>query len=260
MFDDFTLIAGPCSLEEKELNLKIANRLAKISEQFGIQIIFKGSFDKANRSRLTSPRGPGLSHGLELLSEVKRETELRVLTDIHEPNQAEEVSTVADVLQIPAFLARQTDLLVAAGKTGRPVNIKKAQWMSSEELKGAYEKVRESRNSEVVVTERGTFFGYGDLVVDMRNFRRLKNELHCPVFFDGTHSVQRSGRSSGSTGGDPIYTADLVLAAVGAGCEGIFLEVHPDPRSAPSDGSTMLPLHELQKLLEKVMKLREILQ
>lgn len=260
LLQTFTLIAGPCTLESSELNLKIGFELARMSQDYGIPIIFKGSFDKANRSKLSSPRGPGKKKGLRLLAEVKKLTGLPVLTDIHEADQAAEVAVVADVLQIPAFLARQTDLLQAAGKTGRPVNIKKGPWMSSAELKGALNKVQDKLGTKVIVTERGTFFGYGDLVVDMRSFVRIQSQLSCPVYFDGTHSVQRPGNESGSSGGDPVFTPSLVLAAVAAGCDGIFLEVHPDPTRAPSDGSTMLRLDELEVLLRKVLDVKKVLE
>ena len=259
LLQTFTLIAGPCTLESSELNLKIGFELARMSQDYGIPIIFKGSFDKANRSKLSSPRGPGLKKGLGLLTEVKKETGLPVLTDIHAADQAAEVAAVADVLQIPAFLARQTDLLLAAGKTGKPVNIKKGPWMSSVELKGALNKVQDNLGTKVIVTERGTFFGYGDLVVDMRSFVRIQSQLFCPVYFDGTHSVQRPGNESGSSGGDPVFTPSLVLAAVAAGCDGIFLEVHPEPTRAPSDGSTMLRLDELEALLRKVLNVKKAL-
>ena len=260
MLQEFSVIAGPCALESSELNLKVGIELAKISQDLKIPIIFKASFDKANRSRVSSARGPGLKEGLVLLSEVKRETSLPILTDIHEPYQAREVAKVADIIQIPAFLVRQTDLLLAAGETGKPVNIKKSQWMSVQELKGALGKVRDTNTQQVIFTERGTFFGYGDLVVDMRNFQRIEDELACPVYFDGTHSVQKPGQHFGSTGGESIFTRSLVLAAVGAGCGGLFLEVHPNPASAPSDRTTMMPLNELRSLLERVLELRSVLQ
>ena len=260
MLQEFSVIAGPCALESSELNLKVGIELAKISQDLKIPIIFKASFDKANRSRVDSARGPGLKEGLVLLSEVKRETGLPILTDIHEPYQAREVAKVADIIQIPAFLVRQTDLLLAAGETGKPVNIKKSQWMSVQELKGALGKVRDTNTQQVIFTERGTFFGYGDLVVDMRNFQRIEEELACPVYFDGTHSVQKPGQHFGSTGGESIFTRSLVLAAVGAGCGGLFLEVHPNPASAPSDRATMMPLNELRNLLERVLELRSVLQ
>ena len=260
MLQEFSVIAGPCALESSELNLKVGIELAKISQDLKIPIIFKASFDKANRSRVDSARGPGLKEGLVLLSEVKRETGLPILTDIHEPYQAREVAKVADIIQIPAFLVRQTDLLLAAGETGKPVNIKKSQWMSVQELKGALGKVRDTNTQQVIFTERGTFFGYGDLVVDMRNFQRIEEELACPVYFDGTHSVQKPGQHFGSTGGESIFTRSLVLAAVGAGCGGLFLDVHPNPASAPSDRTTMMPLNELRSLLERVLELRSVLQ
>ena len=260
MLQEFSVIAGPCQLESSELNLKVGIELAKISEDLEMPVVFKASFDKANRSKLDSARGPGLKEGLSLLSEVKRETGLPILTDIHEPYQAREVAEVVDIIQIPAFLVRQTDLLLAVGETGKPVNIKKSQWMSVQELKGALGKVRGTNNSQVIFTERGTFFGYGDLVVDMRNFQRIRDELACPVYFDGTHSVQKPGQHVGSTGGESAFTRSLVLAAVGAGCGGLFLEVHPNPANAPSDGMSMMPLNELRSLLEKVLELRDVLQ
>ena len=259
MLDRFTLIAGPCVLEEDSLNLEIGCRLARLSSEMDIPVVFKASFDKANRSRLGSPRGPGLDGGLDLLRRVKDETGLPILTDVHEVRQAAVAARVADVLQVPAFLCRQTDLLQAAGATGKIVNIKKGQWMSPEDMAGAVDKVREAGAGGVAVTERGTFFGYGDLIVDMRSFQRLSAACRAPVLFDGTHCVQRPGRASGSSGGDPEFVAPLVQAAVAAGCDGLFLEVHPDPGSAPSDGATMLPLSQLQPLLQRVMALRAAL-
>lgn len=259
MFDDFFLIAGPCALEDHALNIEVATAVGEIGERTGIPVIFKASFDKANRSKLDSPRGPGLEAGLELLARVKDETGLRVLTDIHEPSQAAPVAEIVDVLQIPAFLCRQTDLVVAAGATGRAVNIKKGQWMAPEEMAAAVEKARVSGASDVTVTERGTIHGYGDLVVDMRSFRRLREATGCPAVFDGTHSVQRPGRADGSSGGDPVHIPDLVRAAVAAGCDGLFLETHPDPPSAPSDGTNMLPLNELADLVRSVVDLRAAL-
>lgn len=256
MFRDFFLIAGPCALEDHGLNLRIAEAVARLGEDTGIATIFKASFDKANRSKLTSPRGPGMEAGLELLQRVKDTTGLPVLTDIHEPHQASPVAEVVDVIQIPAFLCRQTDLLVAAGETGRAVNIKKGQWMAPEEMASAVEKLQASGAGPVVVTERGTMHGYGDLVVDMRAFQRLREATGCPTVFDGTHSVQRPGKADGSSGGDPVHIPALVRAAVAAGCEGLFLEAHPDPLSAPSDGTNMLPLSELEDLIRDVMRIR----
>ncbi len=256
MFDRFLLIAGPCLLESDALNLEVAKALATWSRDFGLPVLFKASFDKANRARVDSPRGPGLVEGLQRLATVKRETGLPLLTDIHEPDQAEPVARVVDAIQIPAFLCRQTDLLIAAGRTGKPVNLKKGQWMAPEEMAGAVEKVRGAGAPEVAVTERGTTFGYGDLVVDMRSFARLKAATRAPAIFDATHSVQRPGRDGGSSGGDPEHVPALVRAAVAAGCDGIFLETHPNPGRAPSDGSSMLPLAAVPRLLADVLAIR----
>ena len=259
MFESFFLIAGPCVLEGDELNLEIARKLADLRDDLGISVIFKSSFDKANRALLESPRGPGLRAGLDQLRNIKNETGLPVLTDIHEPHHAEVAASVVDVLQVPAFLCRQTDLLVAAAATGKPVNVKKGQWMGPEEIAGAVEKLRKSGANEVAVTERGTVHGYGDLVVDMRSFRRIRLGAKVPVIFDGTHSVQRAGRASGSSGGDPDHIVSLSRAAVACGCEGLFLETHPQPAAAPSDGATMLPLNELSNLLREVVAVRAAL-
>lgn len=259
MWDAFGLIAGPCLLEDDDLNLRVAEGVARIGAEQGIPVVFKASFDKANRSRNDAARGPGLDEGLERLLRVKEETGLAILTDIHEPAQAQPVAEVADILQIPAFLSRQTDLLVAAGATGRTVNVKRGQWMAPEDLSGAVTKVRDGGSPEVLVTERGTFFGYGDLVVDMRVFPRVRAACGVPVIFDGTHSVQRPGTAAGSSGGDPEHTPTLVRAAVAAGCDGLFLEVHPDPSTAPSDGRNMLKLDGLSELIESVLRIRRAL-
>ena len=259
VFGDFPVISGPCVLEDDALNLAVARAVAAWGAWFSLPVIFKASFDKANRSKLDSPRGPGIADGLARLATVKQETGLRVLTDIHEPAHAEQAAEVVDVLQIPAFLCRQTDLLVAAGRTGRPVNIKKGQWMAPEEMAPAVEKLRASGAPAVAVTERGTFFGYGNLVVDMRSFARLEAATGAATIFDGTHSVQRPGLAEGSSGGDPVHIPALVRAAVAAGCGGLFLETHPDPASAPSDGSNMLPLERMEALLGSVVALRAAL-
>lgn len=258
-FAGFPIIAGPCVLEDDALNLVVARAVANWGGSFSLPVIFKASFDKANRSKLDSPRGPGIADGLARLATVKQETGLRVLTDIHEPAHAEQAAEVVDVLQIPAFLCRQTDLLVAAGRTGKPVNIKKGQWMAPEEMAPAVEKLRASGAPAVAVTERGTFFGYGNLVVDMRSFARLEAATGATTIFDGTHSVQRPGLADGSSGGDPIHIPTLVRAAVAAGCGGLFLETHPNPSSAPSDGSNMLPLERMDALLGSVAMLRATL-
>jgi 2-dehydro-3-deoxyphosphooctonate aldolase (KDO 8-P synthase) len=259
MFGRFTLIAGPCVLEDDALNLRVARALARMSAALGLPVVFKASYDKANRSKLDAPRGPGVDEGLRLLARVKDAVDLPLLTDVHEPWQAEKVGAVVDVLQIPAFLCRQTDLLVAAGATRRAVNVKKGQWMAPEELTHAVHKVRASGSPEVTVTERGTFFGYGNLVVDMRSFARLRASCGAPAIFDGTHSVQRPGLADGASGGDPQHIPSLVRAAVAAGCDGLFLETHPDPAAAPSDGANMLPLDRLEALLEEVLTVRQAL-
>lgn len=263
MFDPqrFTLFAGPCALEDDALNVEVAEGVRAAAAAAGLPVVFKASFDKANRSRLGSPRGPGLAEGLERLRTVRTETGLPVLTDVHEPSQAERVAHVADVIQVPAFLCRQTDLLVAAGRTGKPVNVKKGQWMSPEAMAGSVEKVRSGGDGPVIVTERGSAFGYGDLVVDMRAFRRVRQAAGVPVVFDATHSVQRPGRGKdGSSGGSPEDVAALARAAVAAGCHGLFLETHPNPPAAPSDGANMLPLSSLAEVLEQVAAVRRALQ
>jgi 2-dehydro-3-deoxyphosphooctonate aldolase (KDO 8-P synthase) len=256
VFDRFTLIAGPCVLEDDALNLEVACALSTWSRDFGLPVVFKASFDKANRALIGAPRGPGLVVGLDRLGRVKGDTGLPVLTDIHEAHQAEPAARVVDALQIPAFLCRQTDLLQAAGSTGLPINIKKGQWMAPEEMAGAVEKARRAGAAEVAVTERGTAFGYGDLVVDMRSFARARAVTGAPVIFDATHAVQRAGRASGSSGGDPEHVPALARAAVAAGCDGLFLETHPNPPRSPSDGATMLPLEAVPKLLADVIAIR----
>lgn len=257
LFDGrFFLIAGPCVLEDDALNLQVGEALADLHARTGVPIVFKASFDKANRSRAGAARGPGLEEGLRRLERVGAATGLPLLTDVHEARQAEAVGAVCDVLQIPAFLSRQTDLVEAAGRTGRSVNIKKGQWMAPEDISGAVDKARAAGAAAVAVTERGTFLGYGDLVVDMRSFARMREATGATVIFDGTHSVQRPGRADGASGGDPQFIQPLVLAAMAAGANALFLEVHPQPERAPSDGSNMLPLDRLPALLERVLDVR----
>ena len=250
------LLAGPCVIEPGDVLPRVAGELARLQQVLGLPICFKASFDKANRARLAGARGPGLDEGLKVLERVKRESGLPVLTDIHESGQAAAVAEVVDVLQIPAFLSRQTDLLVAAGKTGRPVNVKKGQWMAPEQMAGAVEKVKESGATEVAVTERGTFFGYGDLVVDMRSFARMRRATGVPVIFDATHSVQQPGQGSGGTsGGSREFIPALIAAAAVAGADGFFLETHPDPAHAPSDAASQWPLDQLEGLLQRTLDL-----
>jgi 2-dehydro-3-deoxyphosphooctonate aldolase (KDO 8-P synthase) len=254
------LIAGPCVLESDALNLRVGEHLARLAERVPGGIVYKASFDKANRSNAGAARGPGMDEGLAALARVREATGLRVLTDVHLPEQCAAVAEVADVLQIPAFLCRQTDLLIAAGRTGRPVNVKKGQWMHPEGMRGAVQKVRGARTSrdEVAVTERGTFFGYGDLVVDMRAFVRMREACDAPVIFDATHSVQRPGQGEGgASGGAREFIQPLAMAAVAAGADGVFMETHPDPANAPSDGPNMVPLHELDALVDRLLAVRE---
>ena len=244
------LIAGPCVVESDELNLRVAEALASLAARYTLHVIYKASFDKANRSRLQGARGPGLEAGLRALARVRDATGLPILTDVHEVAQVAAAAQVADVLQIPAFLCRQTDLLVACGEAGRPVNVKKGQWMAPEQMAGAIEKVRAGRPPEIAVTERGTFFGYGDLVVDMRSFARLRKACGVPVIFDATHSVQQPGQGTeGSSGGLREFIPPLLYAAAAAGADGFFLETHPDPSHAPSDGPNMLPLETLPEVI-----------
>lgn len=255
----FFLIAGPCVLEDDALNLRVAEALARIGDDLGLPIIFKASFDKANRSRPDAPRGPGLDRGLEQLMRIRQESGLPTLTDVHEPWQAARVAEACDVLQIPAFLCRQTDLVEAVGATGRPANIKKGQWMAPEEMAGAAAKARAAGAGGIAVTERGTFFGYGDLVVDMRSFDRMREAADAPVVFDGTHSVQRPGQADGASGGDPRFIPLLVRAAIAAGADALFMEVHPTPETGLSDRTNMLPLHRLRPLLEEILAIRAAL-
>lgn len=258
--DRLFLIAGPCQLEDEALNLRVGEALARLAERVPGGIIFKASFDKANRSNIDGVRGPGLDAGLAALERVRMATGLPILTDVHEVAQCAAAASVVDVLQIPAFLCRQTDLLLAAGATGKAVNVKKGQWMHPEGMRGAVRKVEAGAAmagrtvGPCAVTERGTFFGYGDLVVDMRSFARLHGACDVPVIFDATHSVQRPGQGAGgSSGGAREHIPSLTLAAVAAGAHGLFLETHPTPDTAPSDGPNMLPLHVLGDLLDRAV-------
>lgn len=259
--DRLFLIAGPCVIESDELNLRVADAVARLSSRVPGGVIFKASFDKANRSNRNAARGPGIDDGLRALEKVRSETGVRVITDVHLPDQCADVAEVVDALQIPAFLCRQTDLLEAAGRTGKPVNVKKGQWLQPEGMRGAVDKVREAaggRTPEVAVTERGTFFGYGDLVVDMRSFCRLADVCDAPVIFDATHSVQRPGQGEGgASGGAREFIPPLAMAAMGAGAHGLFIETHPDPDNAPSDGPNMLPLSDLPSLIDRVVAIWE---
>jgi 2-dehydro-3-deoxyphosphooctonate aldolase (KDO 8-P synthase) len=257
--DKLFLIAGPCVLESDDLNLRVAETLARIAEKVPGGVIYKASFDKANRSNRNAARGPGLDAGLAALERVRNATGLCVLTDVHAPDQCAPAARVVDVLQIPAFLCRQTDLLEAAGATGKPVNVKKGQWLQPEGMRGAVQKIRgddnsAGRSSDIAVTERGTFFGYGDLVVDMRSFTRLREACGTPVIFDATHSVQRPGQGpDGASGGAREFVPVLALSAIAAGAQGLFLETHPDPDNAPSDGPNMIPLSGMASLIDRAV-------
>lgn len=250
------LIAGPCVIEPGDVLPRVAETLARLSQKLDLPVCFKASFDKANRSRAGAARGPGLAEGLRVLEKVRSTSGLSILTDIHESDQAAPAAQVVDALQIPAFLCRQTDLLVAAGKTGKPVNVKKGQWMAPEGMVGAIEKLHTAGAKDVAVTERGTFFGYGDLVVDFRNLPRLGQATGVPVIFDATHSVQQPGQAAGgASGGLREFIPPLLHAAAVAGADGFFLETHPDPRRAPSDAETQWPLDQLEDLLSKTLDL-----
>jgi 2-dehydro-3-deoxyphosphooctonate aldolase (KDO 8-P synthase) len=243
----FFIIAGPCVIENEDITLRVAAYLKEIGDLMGIPIIFKTSYDKANRTSLNSFRGPGIDKGLEIIQKVKDNTGLSVISDVHNTGEIGKAAKVLDIIQIPAFLCRQTDLLLAAGHTKLPVNIKKGQFLSPEEMGQAVEKVTSTGNRNVLLTERGTFFGYNNLVVDFRSIPRMKR-FGFPVVFDATHSVQLPGGSGSSSGGNREFVPDLAKAAVAAGADGIFMEVHPDPDSALCDGPNSLPLDEIKPL------------
>src|SRR5579862_3947286 len=248
------LIAGPCVIESEAHALMMAERLAEIASHANVPFVFKASYDKANRSSEQSYRGPGLAAGLRILKKIKERFSLPILTDIHEASQAAAVAEVADILQIPAFLSRQTDLLVAAGKTGRVVNLKKGQFLSPWEMANAVEKIAKTGNDRIFLTERGASFGYQNLVVDMRSFPIMR-KFGYPVVFDVTHAVQLPGGHGNASGGQPEFIEPLARAGVAAGVEGVFLEVHDNPAKALSDGSNALPLSQFRALMEKIVAL-----
>ena len=253
MNKEVTIIAGPCVIESAELLDTVARKLVEINTKHGTEIIFKASFDKANRTSIRSFRGPGLERGLQMLGDVKAKYGLRLLTDIHESWQAEPAGEVCDVIQIPAFLCRQTDLLVAAAKTGRTVNIKKAQFLSGKDMRYPVEKAREAGASDVWLTERGNMMGYNNLVVDFRNIQDML-DIVPTVIMDCTHSVQRPGGSDGKTGGDRCFVPMMALAAKAFGATGYFMEVHPDPDRGLSDAANMLELDNLEGLVMKLIE------
>ena len=253
------LIAGPCVIESEELTLLIARRLKEIVAGLPVNLAFKASFDKANRTSVDAYRGPGLERGMAILNTVKRETGLPVTTDIHESYQAAPVGAVCELLQIPAFLARQTDLLVAAAKTGRAVNVKKPQFVSPESMKHVVGKLAASGCQNILLCERGTFFGYGRLVNDMRAISQMQ-ALGPPVIFDATHSVQEPGGLGAATGGNRAMVEPLARGAVAVGADGLFFETHPEPDKSPSDGPNMVPLDQFSALLERLLKIRRVVE
>jgi len=246
-----TLIAGPCVIESRELVFEVAGNLVETSAMLGLDLIFKASFDKANRTSISSFRSIGFDKSLQILADVKAEFGVRVTTDVHDPAQVPEVAEVVDVLQIPSFLCRQTDLLMAAGASGRSVNIKKGQFMAPDDMGHAVQKVWDAGGSHVMLTERGTTFGYHDLVVDFRSLEVMR--AFAPVVFDATHSVQSPGGGGGTTSGKRQYVAPLARPAVAFGVDALFIECHPDPDNAPSDGPNMLPLGQVGALLEECL-------
>ncbi|MDO7852675.1 3-deoxy-8-phosphooctulonate synthase [Hymenobacter convexus] len=255
----FFLMAGPCVIEGENMALRIAERIKRMTDKLQIPYIFKGSYRKANRSRLDSFTGIGDETALRILQKVGREIGVPTVTDIHESSEAALAAEYVDVLQIPAFLCRQTDLLIAAAQTGKVVNVKKGQFLSGEAMKWAVDKIRQSGNPHVILTERGNSFGYSDLVVDFRNLPAMR-EFEVPVVMDVTHSLQRPNQSSGVTGGQPALIETIAKAAIAVGADGLFIETHPTPATALSDGANMLPLDQLEALLVKLTRVRDALR
>ena len=255
----FPLIAGPCVIESEENVMFIAEKLKSISERLELNIFFKASFDKANRTSIDSFRGPGIDEGLRILKKVKDSFGLKICTDIHEPWQAEDVSKVADIIQIPAFLCRQTDLLIAAAKTGKVINVKKAQFLAPWDMKNVVNKLEKSGCKNIMLCERGTSFGYNTLVVDMTSFLEMK-KFGYPVVFDATHSVQKPGGKGTATGGNREYVEPLAKAAIAAGADALFFEVHPEPDNALSDGPNMVKLSDFESMLRRIIKVYDSVQ
>ncbi len=248
----FLLIAGPCVLESEEMAMEVAGTLKEICGRLGMSYVFKTSFDKANRTSLDSYRGPGIDKGLEIMARVRETIGVPIISDIHEVDQVEQAAAVLDILQIPAFLCRQTDLLVAAGQSGKPISLKKGQFLSPWDMKHAVSKIKWSGNRNLLLTERGAMLGYNNLVVDMRAFPVMRS-MGCPVIYDATHSVQLPGGAGGSSGGQREFIPFLARAAVAAGIDGIFMEVHPDPENSLCDGPNSWPLDEIEPLLESLL-------
>ncbi len=253
--DNFFLIAGPCVIEDEKMMMSVTEKLIEMTQKLGIEFIFKSSFRKANRTSANSPTGPGLKEGLKILSKIKGKYNIPILTDIHDVNEVNEVASVVDVLQIPAFLSRQTDLISAAAKTGKIVNIKKGQFMAPEDMKNAAEKVLKENNDKIFLTERGTSFGYHNLVVDFRSFAIMKQAGY-PVIYDVTHSLQKPSQNE-TSGGTPEFALMMAKAAIATGkINGLFIETHPNPVEALSDASSMLKLNELPELLDACLKIK----
>ncbi len=255
----FMLIAGPCAIESEEMSLRVAKKIKEICDRLGINYVFKSSFDKANRSSINSFRSVGMEEGLRILKRVKEEVGVPVITDIHESYQAEKVAKVVDVIQIPAFLCRQTDLLVAAAKTGLPINVKKGQFLAPWDMKNVVTKLQEAGNENIMLCERGATFGYNNFVVDMRSFLEMR-QFGYPVVFDATHSVQIPGGLGCSTGGNREFVYPLMRAALSVGVDAIFAEVHEDPDNAPCDGPNMLKLGDLEEILKMAVALDDLVK
>jgi 2-dehydro-3-deoxyphosphooctonate aldolase (KDO 8-P synthase) len=254
-----TFIAGPCVIESRQMALTLAEKLTGLAKKLGVKYIFKASFDKANRTSVDSFRGPGIDKGLEILSEIRSKFDVPVLTDVHEPWQAKVVASVCDVLQVPAFLARQTDLVVACGETGAVVNVKKGQFMAPEDMAQVIKKIESTGNKRIVLCERGSSFGYRNLVADMRSLLVMR-ELGYPVVMDATHSVQRPGGLGNGSGGDGKYAPHLARAAVATGVDGVFIETHINPKVAKSDAANAIKFSELEGLWQKLLKINEVIK
>lgn len=253
------LIAGPCVIEDKAICFQIAQRLIQITQEIDIPFVFKASYDKANRTSIHSYRGPGLNEGLEILGQIKEEFKIPILTDVHCTTQVEKVSKVADILQIPAFLSRQTDLIIEVAKHAKVINVKKGQFLSPQDMKNVIEKITSTKNENILLTERGSCFGYNNLVVDFRGIRIMKS-FGYPVIFDATHSVQLPGGAGKTSSGEREFIPYLAFAAVAVGCDGLFMEVHTQPQKALSDGANMLSLDELPQVLKQAKAINELIR
>ena len=251
----FFLIAGPCVIENEKITFEIAKEIQKICSQLNIEFIFKASYKKENRTKLNSFRGPGIDKGVEIFKKIKKELNLRITTDVHNATEIKTIEDVVDIIQIPAFLCRQTDILLTAANTTKYINVKKGPFLSGEACQFIIEKIRKSGNNQILITERGNSFGYQDLVVDMRNIPIIKN-YNVPVILDATHSNQKPNQNIGKSGGTPQFIETLACAGIAAGANGIFLETHPNPEKALSDGTNMLPLNKLENLLKKLILIR----